>query len=93
MKKILITSLLFINAFQKILRMILHVQACCCRVKWSSTYIVFKKAFSHEKLEIHDIIVERFEKPYEKTLGRIQKYLSKNQEWLLVPNFMKRIRR
>ena len=33
-----------------------------------------QEAFSHEKLEIHKIIVERFAKPYEKkTMDRIQK--------------------
>ena len=39
-----------------------------------------QEAFSHEKLEVHKIIVERFAKPYEKNHGQnTKRFLLKSQ--------------
>ena len=69
MKQILITFFLFISAFSKNFENDIAYKLVSTELNGAVPTLFLKKAFSHEKLEIHDIIVERFEKPYEKNLG------------------------
>ena len=66
MKQILITFFLFISAFSKNFENDIAYKLVFAELNGAVPTLFLEKAFSHEKLEIHDIIVERFEKPYEK---------------------------
>ena len=66
MKLTLITFLLFISAFSKNFENDIAYKLVSTELNGAVPALFLEKAFSHEKLEIHDIIVERFEKPYEK---------------------------
>ena len=66
MKQILITSFLLISAFSKNFENDIAYKLVSTELNGAVPALFLEKAFSHEKLEIHDIIVERFEKPYEK---------------------------
>jgi len=55
-KQILITSFLFISAFSKDLEDDIAYKLVSAKLSGAVPTLFLKKAFSHEKLEIHDIM-------------------------------------
>ena len=93
MKQVLIIFSLLIKAFSEDIENDIAYQQVVKELDGAVPDSFIREAFSHERLEIHKIIAERFAKPYEKKPWvEYKKILLKNQGLPLVLNFIKKIK-